>query len=79
MNREFYISKTAASSILVLLLTLLSVGLFLTGCSTSGKTETMASPTATPAMTNGELEIKIKEKFRTDAQIEAWVDGFPKR
>lgn len=69
MNRESCISKTAASTLL--LVTMLSISMFLSGCSTTAKTEAMASPTPTPAMTNDELESKIKAKFKTDAQLEA--------
>ena len=55
----------------LLALTLLGGSLALNGCGTASTHEATASPTPLAAMTNAELEQKIKAKFKTDAQLDA--------
>lgn len=52
-------------------LTLLSVSLSLNGCTTSDTHEATTSSSPVAKMTNTDMENKIKEKFKTDAQLAA--------
>lgn len=69
MNNDTKVSWSVVTGFLAL--TLLTVSLSLNGCATEGSPEAAAGPTPLAKMTNSELENKIKDQFKTDAQLNA--------
>ncbi len=69
MNRDTKVSWSVVTGFLAL--TLLSVSVAMNGCATANNPEAKTGPSPMAKMTNSELETKIKDQFRTDAQLNA--------